>query len=236
MAKNVVLTADKLRKRKKLIKYVQMAALGITATMAASFAMLSLVYNGGDFTITLNREMTTKNGIILYNNSITKNSVNKLAADKLEYMDNISINWIPNNIHEQSEGPHNGSNYIAYIFFLENQGEEAIDYWYTVAIDDVIKNVDTAVRVMIYRNGEKTVYAKLNTETNEPEPNTKAFVSDLVPVSEKVENFKVGDIDKYTIVLWLEGDDPDCTNNIIGGEIKMHMEITEEGKTGEINE
>ena len=77
MAKNVVLTADKLRKRKKLIKYVQMAALGITATMAASFAMLSLVYNGGDFTITLNREMTTKNGIILYNNSITKNSVNK---------------------------------------------------------------------------------------------------------------------------------------------------------------
>lgn len=233
MAKNVVLTADKLRKRKKLTRYIKLTAFSIVSVMAASFAVLALVYNGGDFTITLNREMTTKNGIILYNNSITKDGVNKLAADKLEYMDNISINWIPTDIHEQAEGPHNGKNYIAYTFFLENQGEEAIDYWYTVAIDDVIKDVDTAVRVMIYRNGEKTVYAKLNADTNEAEPNTKPFISDLVPVSEKVENFQVGAIDRYTIVLWLEGDDPDCTNNIIGGEIKMHMEINEEGSTGE---
>jgi len=233
MARSAVLTADKLRKRKQLTKYIKFTAFGIVAVMAASFAVLALVYNGGDFTITLNREMTTKNGIILYNNSITKESVNKLAADKLEYMDNISINWIPTNIHNEAEGPHNGKNYIAYTFFLENQGEEAIDYWYTVKIDDVIKDVDTAVRVMIYRNGEKTVYAKLNADTNEPEKGTKAFISDLVPVSEKVESFKVGDIDKYTIVLWLEGDDPDCTNNIIGGEIKMHMEITQEGSSGE---
>ena len=37
-----------------------------------------------------------------------------------------------------------------------------------------------------------------------------------------------GDIDKFTIVIWLEGDDPDCLNNLIGGEIKMHMDIYEE--------
>ena len=39
---------------------------------------------------------------------------------------------------------------------------------------------------------------------------------------------KPGDVDKYTIVIFLEGDDPDCLNNLIGGEIKMHMDITEE--------
>ena len=39
-----------------------------------------------------------------------------------------------------------------------------------------------------------------------------------------------GDIDKFTIVIWLEGDDPDCIDNILGGEIKMHMEIREEYK------
>lgn len=229
MAKIAAQTAKKLMRRKIITGYIKLAAFSTVSVMAASFAVLGLVYNGGDFTITLNREMTTKQGIILYDNSITKESVNKLAADKLEYMDNISINWISNNIHNEAEGAHNGKNYIAYTFFLENQGEAAVDYWYTVKIDDVIKDVDQAVRVMIYRNGEKTVYAKLNTETNEPEKDTKPFVSDLVPVSEKVESFKVGDIDKYTIVLWLEGDDPDCTNNIIGGEIKMHMEITGEG-------
>ena len=45
---------------------------------------------------------------------------------------------------------------------------------------------------------------------------------------EKTENFKVGDIDKYTIVIWVEGDDPECTDDLIGGEIKMHMTLTEE--------
>ena len=42
--------------------------------------------------------------------------------------------------------------------------------------------------------------------------------------------YKKGDIDKFTIVIWLEGDDPDCVDNILGGEIKMHMEIREEHK------
>ena len=45
---------------------------------------------------------------------------------------------------------------------------------------------------------------------------------------EKTEYFKVGDIDKYTIVIWVEGDDPECTDDLIGGEIKMHMTLTEE--------
>ena len=37
-----------------------------------------------------------------------------------------------------------------------------------------------------------------------------------------------GEIDKFTIVIFLEGDDPDCTDELIGGEMKMHMEIIEE--------
>ena len=37
-----------------------------------------------------------------------------------------------------------------------------------------------------------------------------------------------GDIDKFTIVVYLEGDDPECDDSLIGGEMKMHMDITEE--------
>ena len=42
------------------------------------------------------------------------------------------------------------------------------------------------------------------------------------------ENFKPGEKDRFTIVVWLEGDDPDCIDDIIGGELKMEMNITEE--------
>ena len=45
---------------------------------------------------------------------------------------------------------------------------------------------------------------------------------------EQRKNFKSGDIDKFTIVIWIEGDDPDCIDDLIGGEMKMHMEVTEE--------
>lgn len=32
-------------------------------------------------------------------------------------------------------------------------------------------------------------------------------------------------IHKYTVVIWLEGDDPECTNNLIGGKIGMNFRI-----------
>ena len=42
---------------------------------------------------------------------------------------------------------------------------------------------------------------------------------------------------KYTIIVWLEGNDPDCTDDIIGGEFKIDMEMeileTDEEKVAE---
>ena len=45
---------------------------------------------------------------------------------------------------------------------------------------------------------------------------------------EKEENFKPGDVHKYTVIIWIEGEDPECVDNIIGGEVKMRMRLTEE--------
>ena len=34
--------------------------------------------------------------------------------------------------------------------------------------------------------------------------------------------------DHFTVVIYLEGDDPECVDAIIGGELKLKMEIMEE--------
>ena len=60
--------------------------------------------------------------------------------------------------------------------------------------------------------------------------NTKVFYSEKLAVLEERDAMKPGDIDKYTIVIWLEGNDPDCTDNLLGGEIKLHMEFNSEFK------
>ena len=38
--------------------------------------------------------------------------------------------------------------------------------------------------------------------------------------------FKKGEIDKFTIVIWLEGNDPECTDEIRGGKIKFSMNFS----------
>ena len=81
---------------------------------------------------------------------------------------------------------------------------------------------------MIIRNGKKVVYAKKSKLNGNAEEGTKKFVSKSIAVLEQRKNFKPNAKDRYTIVVWIEGDDPDCKNELLGGEIKMHMDITEE--------
>ena len=89
-----------------------------------------------------------------------------------------------------------------------------------------------AIRIRIYQNGEYKTYAKKNSIADEPEEGTIEFKkidnSEGTIILEERKDFTPGTLDKYTIVIWLEGDDPDCTDPLIGGEIKMHMNITEE--------
>lgn len=228
MAKEVIVKASTIAKRKKRYTKTKVVISIILLVMIFAFIILSVIYKGGQFTITLDQRLANDNKIVIYEDNEIKENKRKLSARELEFMDNISIDWIPTNIDTEANGSHNGDNYIAYTFYVENEGTDTVDYWYSIVIDDVIKNVDEAARVMIYLNGEKTVYAKINALTNEPEKDTTPFFSKDKAVLEERKAFSPGDIDKFTVVIWLEGDDPDCTDNILGGEIKMHMEIREE--------
>lgn len=230
MNKEIVLTADQIYGRKKRFKNIKIILSITLIILILSFIILSIIYNGGRFTITLDPTLALESGIVIYDDPEIKEEKRKLSAKELNFMDNISIDWIPQNIDNEQNGSHNGENYIAYTFYIENKGTEIMNYWYSVVIDDVIKNVDEAARVMIFLNGNKTVYAKKNSYTGEPEKDTKEFFSKEEAVLEKRENFSPNDVDKFTVVIWLEGDDPDCVDSILGGEIKMHMEIREEHK------
>lgn len=224
------LKSDKVREREIKIKFVKIAILISILFLIIIYFILRVVYQLGDFTITLDPQEGLRSGLVMYESLQDKQVRDILQADRLEFMDNISINWLPNNLNDEADGGHNGENYIAYTFYLENRGSNTIDYWYDIHIDDVIKNVDKAVRVMLYLNGEKTVYAKANETTGEPENGTEAFYSDEYVVMKKRPAFNPGAIDKITIVIWIEGDDPDCLDPLIGGEMKMTMEITEQHK------
>lgn len=224
----IKLNSQKIRERELKIKIVKIGLLIMLLFLIILYFILRIVYETGDFTISLDPNMNLKSGLVMYENINNKEEKKILKATRVDFMDNISYKWLPDNLNEHEGGSHNGDNYLAYTFYLENKGSDVINYWYEIDIDDIIKNVDKAVRVMIYRNGESTTYARKNERTGEAEVNTKKFYSDLIVCVEPVKDFQPGAIDKFTIVIFIEGDDPDCIDALIGGELKMHMDIKEE--------
>lgn len=61
------------------------------------------------------------------------------------------------------------------------------------------------------------------------------FVTDSVVATGEQKNVAPMDVHKYTVVIWLEGDDPDCTDDLIGGHVGMEFNfqmIEEEAAAG----
>lgn len=56
--------------------------------------------------------------------------------------------------------------------------------------------------------------------------NTYPWMNQDVVCSEKREKIKDHEVDKYTVVIWLEGDDPDCTDDLFGGHVEFNMNFT----------
>lgn len=229
MAINTInIEAEKIYKKKVFSKLVKIAFLLLIIFLSIVYLFLYIVYDGGRFTVSLDKNMSNRKNIFLSEDGKMKSKTRQLSADTIDYMDNISIKWLPEDIATEATGSHNGDNYIAYTFYVVNAGEEKVNYWYEIDIDDTIKNVDEAIRIMVYRNGKPTVYAKKNKDTKQSEPGTQKFVSKNIAVLEQRKAMKPNSKDRYTIVIWIEGDDPECKNDLLGGEIKMHMDITEE--------
>ena len=216
MKEKVVNSARKLARKKTRNRVLKIILVIIVLFLINLYIVLRLMYIGENFTVTLDSEYGRESGLVVYEDPNDIKIRTYLKSEPINYFTDISVNWLPQNIDNEGNGSHNGQNYIAYTFYASNKGE------------DVIKNVDEEIRVMVIKNGERTIYAKKNKSTGNAENNTQPFYSDNVIMLEKNENFQVDSEDKYTIVIWVEGDDPDCTDELIGGEIKMNMRLTEE--------
>lgn len=222
-------TAKEVYKRKLLMRVITVIIAFLLLFLSLLYCILYVVNTKGNFTISLDPNLKATKSIVMSSTSDFSNKKMILETKALEYMDNISESWLPSDIDDK-EGEHNGNNYLAYTFFIKNEGKETTNYVVSIDIISVIKNVDEAVRVAVYTNGEKQVYAKKNSSTKKSEPNTKEFVSESKVMISTRKKFKKNDVDKYTVVVWLEGDDPDCIDSILGGEMKMEMSLGEDKK------
>ena len=213
-------TAKSVRKRNVMLKIGIIVLLIIILLLGSFYALSVFVNKAGNFTVWI--EDGDMNLITLSDTPDFEVCSTMLEADIIDEMDNITKSWMPDNLADV-DGCHNGEEYIAYTFYLKNAGINEIDYSSQIDIHAVTLEADNAVRVMVIKNGVETVYAKAQKGSTEPEPDTVAFLSNTVVMSDVTETFEPGEVDKYTVVIWLEGEDPECIDNIRGGVVKMSM-------------
>ena len=230
-----------------------LTVLFIYSTVTAMRGMFTINMSNGAF----------KEGFVLSETEDFRNPTTHLFCIPAEDVPCISISHIPENI-DNYEGQHN-ENYFAYTFWLRNEGDNTVDYSWTLNLNSESKDLSKAAWVMIFEDGVMSFYAETGADgeaealparddntrgyigaplmqfAGAPEEQyeliqsrgsldyyrviPKSFVSEEIVAQGYMAQVEPMEVHKYTVVIWLEGDDPECTNDMIGGHLGLDVYI-----------
>lgn len=226
----VISVMDRIE-RKRQIRALSVTSLLVRAglTVASVLVLVSaavyfvslLKTMPGSFVVSAENNRDSDCRISLSETSAFLNPTVKLTAGAIEGMDNITYDWLPEDLESQ-DGGHNGENYLAYSFYLKNEGQTALTYEGKIVIDEATRGIEEAVRVMVIQNGARTICASPRSGTELPEPGTVPFASSTVAFVSETD-IEAEQMDRYTVVVWLEGEDPECVDRVKGGKMSLRM-------------
>lgn len=223
----------------------------ITGVLTVAYVMSSFYTQAGEFVIRVDHPGEKR--LVLSDTPDFTEELLTLTGTPIVEADNISIFDIDRQVAE-IDGDHNGENYVAYTFYVKNVGFDPITYNYLLNIRRATKGIENASWVLFYQNDEQEILAmesmsggaesqhsewefpfretvKDPTQYSYDEKTgiytltTHPFESSQIVKSGVREEIQPQEIDKYTVVIWLEGEDPECVNDILGGSIEMMMKF-----------
>ena len=218
-------TAKEVRTYKVRMKILSTALLLLVLMSGLLYGVSALYKKTGSFTVSIDKYEMTKYGLTLSESAEMTHKTSHLNAAIAETMTNIASEELPDNL-DMIDGEHNGADYIAYTFYVQNAGEVDISYDYQVAMSNVTQGIDEAIRLRLYVDGAPTTYAKTRSDGMGAEQGTEPFYSAGIMANGRVSDFAPGEITKMTVVIWIEGSDPDCVDRLIGGEMRISMQMS----------
>ncbi len=221
------------------------------AVLTGLFLISTVTESKGSFTINLTADML-RAGFVLSESEDFNREQSRLFSDRLLDVTNITLSDIQSDVDE-IDGPHNGPNYLAYTFYIRNRGDETNSYaWYVRMVSETM-SVSNAVWMMIFEDGRQVVYARPAPDGRPEELYgfhrlhfadvaydyeyqyyqkdglfgivTTPYVDEKTVAQGIIHNVEPGEAHKYTIVIWVEGHDPECTDDLFGGYAKFEMEF-----------
>lgn len=226
---SVKTSSKKLNKREALIRILTIILIILLLFLFGLFACTTYI-NNGNFTVTTSAEAFNA-GLAISETPDFSNPARILEGSEFENMREGTYPLLPPDINDY-DGSHNfltedGMYYFTYSFYVKNTGTEKAGYTAKLNLESATQGADEAVRVMVTHNDETEVYAKPSLgSTNVLEQFAdKNFVSSRHVASIANENFEAGAIDRYTVAIWFEGEDPECVDDILEGEVKFSMDL-----------
>jgi hypothetical protein len=225
--RNRRLVTDAVAAKKYILKMRLLRGLvgTILVFLLSGYIAVSLYSKFGSLTISINKFESTQYSLTLSETRDFKELSATIAAKEVPDITNISGADLPADL-DSIDGQHNGKNYFAYTFYLLNNGENTLSYEYQMVLSNVTNDVDKAIRIRLYVDGTPTTYARTRSDGTGPEPDTTEFRTTSVVMNDFKADFKPGNFTKFTVVIWIEGDDPDCTDELIGGDLKCEMKFS----------
>ena len=228
--------------------------LGIATLLLSLFYAYSAITElAGSFTIQLNYN-TMQSGFVLSETPDFDVKTGRLIGEALEKVNAMTLGDIPKDIDDH-DGSNNGKRYVAYSFYIRNDGDEPEGYEYVLHLSDSYKGAEQAIWVMLFEDGKQAIYAMPSAD-GDPERHygyirnapfydvaynpeyqyyqkddgkwgvqVTNFVDDEIVVQGIVRDVPPGGVHRYTVVIWCEGYDPECTDAIFDGYAKYYMEF-----------
>ncbi len=222
----VRMTAEELNKYRYRKRLTAILASAGAIIFGLVYAIAAIYMVTGSFTVNVNKYEMVSYGLSLSESSDLSKPSSVLNAKIDQGITNIAEEDLPDNV-DQIDGVHNGKNHIAYTFYVFNAGDvDEVSYQWQVKMSNVFNGIDEAIRLKLYIDGVPTTYAKTASDGSGAEPYTIPFYSTDIMAQGRVDNFVSGSKTKFTIVLWLEGNDPDCIDWIKGGRMKIEMSMS----------
>ena len=171
---------------------------------------------------------------------------NRLAYSALMALSDTTYQDLPEDISGKGLGnisdTANGE-YMAYSFYLINNSDRSVDCDFSMELLDTVGDPLGLMRVMLIEEDNGTFFdgnriyalAEQDTEALQREfekynckmYSTEDFLMDESKIfSIILRDFEAGAARRFTILIWLEGCDPDCDNAHLGSRAKLQVDIT----------
>lgn len=176
-------------------------------------------------------------GIILSPNRDFLEPSSRLFATSISNVDDITYDNLSLGQIVKAEGDYFDpiNTYLAYNFYLKNNGEETVDVEYSLTINEAYRNIEEAIRFVFIEDGEDGYIRMFQKPDATPkeykcyvnrEPDEVIEFTDWEVFRYQITELKPNEVKQFSIIIYLEGNDDDCNDSILGGSLRASMQFS----------